>query len=113
ADVRCAGELRRAAVAVWWSYERGVLTRGAPRGDGQTGEDITANIRTVRTVPVRLRGSGHPDVLDVRGEVYLPVKGFERVNEELREREERTFANPRNAAAGSLRQKDPKVTASR
>jgi DNA ligase (NAD+) len=112
-DVRFACELKIDGLAVVVSYERGLLKRGATRGDGETGEDITANIRTVRTVPVRLRGSGHPEVLDVRGEVYLPVKGFERVNEELREREERTFANPRNAAAGSLRQKDPKVTASR
>ncbi len=112
-DVRFVCELKIDGLAVVVSYAQGALTGGATRGDGHTGEDITANIRTVRTVPVRLRGSGHPEVLDVRGEVYLPIKAFERVNEELQEREERTFANPRNAAAGSLRQKDPKVTASR
>jgi DNA ligase (NAD+) len=106
-------ELKIDGLAVVVSYQRGVLARGATRGDGHTGEDITANIRTVRTVPVRLRGTGYPDALDVRGEVYLPVKAFERLNDQLRERGERSFANPRNAAAGSLRQKDPKVSASR
>ena len=106
-------ELKIDGVAVALTYEDGVYVRGATRGDGTTGEDITANIRTVRGVPPRLRGKGLPAVLEVRGEVYLPVKAFERMNEEFRDREERVFANPRNAAAGSLRQKDPNVTAGR
>ena len=90
-----------------------MLTKGATRGDGRTGEDITANVRTVRSVPQRLDVKNPPAYLEVRGEIYLPVKAFERLNEELLEAEKRPFANPRNAAAGSLRQKDPKVTASR
>jgi DNA ligase (NAD+) len=112
-DVRFACELKIDGLAVVVSYEDGMLARGATRGDGEVGEDITANIRTVRQVPVRLHGDGAPPVLDVRGEVYLPVKAFERLNEELAEQGGRVFANPRNAAAGSLRQKDPQVTRSR
>jgi DNA ligase (NAD+) len=111
ADFVC--ELKIDGVAVAVTYEDGAYVTGATRGDGFVGDDITANIRTIRSVPVRLRGSGHPPVLEVRGEVYLPVKAFERLNEELTERGDRIFANPRNAAAGSLRQKDPQVTASR
>jgi DNA ligase (NAD+) len=106
-------ELKIDGLAVVVSYEQGRFVRAATRGDGGTGEDVTANVRTVRTVPVRLRGQGHPPALDVRGEIYLPVEAFERLNDELRERGERTFANPRNGAAGSLRQKDPQVSASR
>ncbi len=106
-------ELKIDGLAVVVSYENGSFVRGATRGDGVTGEDVTPNIRTIRQVPVRLRGSGHPAVLDVRGEVYLPVKAFEELNEQLREQGGRVFANPRNAGAGSLRQKDPKVSASR
>ena len=90
-----------------------MLTKGATRGDGRTGEDITANVRTVRSVPQRLDVKKPPVYLEVRGEIYLPVRAFERLNEELLEAEKRPFANPRNAAAGSLRQKDPKVSASR
>jgi DNA ligase (NAD+) len=111
ADFVC--ELKIDGVAVALTYENGVYTVGATRGDGFVGDDITANIRTIRSVPVRLRGGGHPPVLEVRGEVYLPVKAFERLNEELAERGGRVFANPRNAAAGSLRQKDPQITRSR
>ena len=106
-------ELKIDGLAVVLSYEGGSFVRGATRGDGSTGEDVTANIRTIRQVPIRLRGKGHPSVLDVRGEVYFPIKGFEQLNVELVEREDRPFANPRNAAAGSLRQKDPTVSASR
>ena len=113
ANVRYVCELKIDGLAVVLSYEDGLLTRGATRGDGRTGEDITANLRTVRSVPIRLRGEGPPALLDVRGEAYLPVKAFERLNEELRQQGARVFANPRNAAAGSLRQKDPQVTASR
>jgi DNA ligase (NAD+) len=111
ADFVC--ELKIDGLAVALTYEGGAYTRGATRGDGFTGDDITANIRTIRQVPMRLRDDDPPGVLEVRGEVYLPVKAFERLNEELTGNGGRPFANPRNAAAGSLRQKDPKVTSSR
>ena len=101
-------ELKIDGVAVALTYEDGVLTKGATRGDGRIGEDITANVRTVRSVPQRLQVEDPPAYLEVRGEIYLPVKAFERLNEELLAAEKRPFANPRNAAAGSLRQKDPK-----
>ncbi len=100
-------------VAVALTYEGGRFVRGATRGDGYTGEDITQNLRTIRSIPGRLAVPDPPAVIEVRGEVYLPVPAFERLNEELTARGERPFANPRNAAAGSLRQKDPRVTASR
>jgi DNA ligase (NAD+) len=106
-------ELKIDGLAVALLYEDGHYVRGATRGDGYTGEDITANIRTIRQIPVRLREKKPPKVLEVRGEVYLPVKAFEKLNERLVENGQRAFANPRNAAAGSLRQKDPQVTASR
>ncbi len=98
-DVRFVCELKIDGLAVVASYENGMLTRGATRGDGEVGEDITANVRTVRQVPVRLHGDGAPPVLDVRGEIYLPIKAFEQLNEELAEQGGRVFANPRNAAA--------------
>ena len=112
-DVRYACELKIDGVAVALTYERGSLVRGATRGDGRVGEDITANVRTVRSVPQRLTVDPPPALLEVRGEIYLPVPAFDRLNEELTASGQRPFANPRNAAAGSLRQKDPKVTASR
>ncbi len=111
ADYVC--ELKIDGLAVSITYENGVLVQAATRGDGLVGEDITANVRTLRSVPMRLRGDSLPRVLEVRGEIYLPVKAFERLNAELAQRGERVFANPRNGAAGSLRQKDPAVTASR
>jgi DNA ligase (NAD+) len=111
ADFYC--ELKIDGVAVALSYEDGRYVQGATRGDGFVGDDITANIRTIRSVPFTLRGDAHPPVLEVRGEVYLPVKAFEKLNEQLTEQGGRPFANPRNAAAGSLRQKDPAITASR
>ncbi len=110
---RFACELKIDGVAVALTYEDGVYVRGATRGDGLTGEDITSNIRTVRAVPQRLRVAHPPAVLEVRGEMYLPVKAFERLNDQLLEAGGKAFANPRNSAAGSLRQKDPRVTASR
>jgi DNA ligase (NAD+) len=113
AGARYVCELKIDGVAVALTYENGVYVQGATRGDGEVGEDITANIRTIRAVPQRLRLKDPPPLLEVRGEVYLPVKAFEKLNEELLDQGQRPFANPRNAAAGSLRQKDPKVTASR
>jgi len=94
-------------------YEHGVLVQGATRGDGKTGEDITANLRTIRDIPARLSGSGWPDLIEVRGEVYAPNEGFDAFNAAAEAEGRRTYANPRNFAAGSLRQIDPKVTAQR
>jgi DNA ligase (NAD+) len=106
-------ELKIDGLAIDLVYERGRLVRAATRGDGRTGEDVTANVRTIRSIPARLSGSDHPEVLEVRGEVFLPVKTFERLNDALLDAGKPPFANPRNAAAGSLRQKDPRMTASR
>ncbi|GAB3380056.1 NAD-dependent DNA ligase LigA [Spongiibacter taiwanensis] len=94
-------------------YVDGILVRGATRGDGQQGEDITENVRTVASVPLKLRGAGWPDELEVRGEIYLPRAGFEKINASAREAGNKLFVNPRNAAAGSLRQLDSRITASR
>jgi DNA ligase (NAD+) len=94
-------------------YEKGKLTRGATRGDGQIGEDVTANVRTIRGVPARLRTDAPPDWLEVRGEVFLRLADFDRINEELGAAGKPLFANPRNLSAGLLRQKDPSVTAAR
>jgi DNA ligase (NAD+) len=112
-DARFACELKIDGVACALTYEGGVLTKAATRGDGVTGEDITANVRTVGNVPRMLQVDDPPPVIEVRGEVYLPVKAFEELNLQLTEAGQRPFANPRNAAAGSLRQKDSRVTASR
>ena len=100
-------------LAISLLYEDGVLVQGATRGDGYTGEDVTHNVRTIDSVPLRLIGKDYPGVLEVRGEVFMPKKGFEALNKLQRENNEKTFANPRNAAAGSLRQLDPRVTAKR
>ena len=94
-------------------YEKGVLVQGATRGDGRTGEDITANLRTLKDIPQRLKGQGWPEVIEVRGEVYSPLVEFEAFNTAALEAGQRTYANPRNFAAGSLRQIDPGVTARR
>lgn len=105
-------ELKMDGVAVNLIYEDGAFVKGATRGDGRTGEDITGNLKTVRAVPLKLRGKP-PKVLEVRGEVYMRTDDFEKLNVALGEKGLKTFANPRNGTAGSLRQKDPKVTASR
>lgn len=94
-------------------YENGVMTRAATRGDGETGEDVTHNVRTIESVPLRMLGDDYPAVLEVRGEIYMPKKGFEALNAGLREQGVKTFVNPRNAAAGTLRQLDPRITATR
>ncbi|RST18776.1 NAD-dependent DNA ligase LigA [Streptomyces sp. WAC05374] len=106
-------ELKVDGLAVNLTYEKGRLTRAATRGDGRTGEDITPNIRTIADVPDRLRGDRIPDLVEIRGEVYFPMEKFEELNARLVAAGDKPFANPRNAAAGSLRQKDPKVTATR
>jgi DNA ligase (NAD+) len=106
-------ELKIDGLAVALVYRKGRLQRAATRGDGVTGEDVTPNVKTIAAVPNRLSGSGWPDVLEVRGEVFLPVAAFEQLNVRLTEAGKPPFANPRNSAAGSLRQKDPRITASR
>lgn len=111
--IEFACEVKLDGIAVSLLYRDGVLVRGATRGDGARGEDITQNVRTVASVPLRLRGKGFPAVLEVRGEIYMPKSGFEKMNDQAREKGERLFVNPRNAAAGSLRQLDPRITASR
>ncbi len=100
-------------LAISLRYEDGAFVQGATRGDGAVGEDVTANLRTVKAIPLRLRSKGWPGVLEVRGEVYMPKAAFNAFNERARKRGERTLANPRNGAAGSLRQLDPGVTATR
>ncbi|WP_133130797.1 NAD-dependent DNA ligase LigA [Legionella yabuuchiae] len=100
-------------LAVNLTYERGVLVSAATRGDGRVGENITGNIKTIAAVPLKLLGDDIPSMIEVRGEVYMPIAGFEALNETARNAGEKTFANPRNAAAGSLRQLNPSVTATR
>lgn len=107
----CEPKLDGLAVSI--RYENGVLVQAATRGDGYTGEDITSNIRTIRAVPLKLKGEQVPAVLEVRGEVFMPLAGFEQLNNLARQQGEKVFANPRNAAAGSLRQLDPAITATR
>ncbi|MFJ9966646.1 NAD-dependent DNA ligase LigA [Streptomyces avermitilis] len=106
-------ELKVDGLAVNLTYEHGRLTRAATRGDGRTGEDITPNVRTIAEIPDRLQGDRIPDLVEIRGEVYFPMEKFEELNARLVEAGDKPFANPRNAAAGSLRQKDPRVTATR
>src|SRR3712207_6141213 len=113
AGVRWLCELKVDGVAVALVYENGRLVRAATRGDGTTGEDVTANVRTMDDVPQQLTGEDVPELLEVRGEIYFPIEGFADVNAGMVEQGKAPFANPRNAAAGSLRQKDPRVTASR
>lgn len=115
-DVQYTAELKIDGLTVRLRYEHGALVQGATRGDGITGEDITPNVRTIRSVPLSLKQPGDgelPGVLEVRGEAYMPVDAFNRLNAEREERGEAVFANPRNAAAGSLRQLDTRITAGR
>lgn len=113
AEARYACELKIDGVACALTYERGRLVKAATRGDGRIGEDITSNVRTVQGIPRTLAVDDPPAVVEIRGEMYFPVSAFEQLNEQLLAGGGKAFANPRNAAAGSLRQKDPKVTASR
>ncbi|MFJ2605730.1 NAD-dependent DNA ligase LigA [Streptomyces sp. NPDC087425] len=112
-DYHLLCELKVDGLAVNLTYEHGRLTRAATRGDGRTGEDITPNVRTITEIPDRLAGDTVPDLVEIRGEVYFPMEEFQALNARLVEAGEKPFANPRNAAAGSLRQKDPRVTATR
>lgn len=112
-ELRYAAEPKLDGAAVSLLYEQGRLVRGATRGDGRTGEDITHNVRTIKSVPLRLNGNKHPAALEVRGEVFMPRDRFRKFNEESEKKGEKTFVNPRNAAAGALRQLDPKLTAAR
>lgn len=112
-DISWCCELKLDGLAVSLLYENGELVRAATRGDGTTGENITANVRTIRAIPLRLKGEGFPARLEVRGEVFMTQQGFEALNAEARRTNGKVFANPRNAAAGSLRQLDPRITAKR
>jgi len=113
APIRYSAEPKLDGLAVSARYENGVYVQGATRGDGETGEDITQNLKTVKALPMKLRAARPPPVLEVRGEVFMPLAGFERFNREAIARGEKSFVNPRNAAAGSLRQLDPRMTAAR
>lgn len=112
-DLAFVVEPKLDGLAVSLTYEQGLLVRAATRGDGQTGENITANIRTLAVIPLRLNGHGWPEKFEIRGEVFMPKQGFLELNDRVLAAGEKTFANPRNAAAGSLRQLDPRVTATR
>lgn len=110
--IEYACEPKLDGVAISLIYEKGIFTQAATRGNGFVGEDVTQNVRTIKTVPLKLRGA-YPDYLEVRGEIYIPKTDFDKFNSEAEKRGEKTFANPRNAASGSLRQLDPRITAAR
>lgn len=106
-------ELKIDGSAIALTYENGILVRGATRGDGVTGEEITQNLRTIRTIPLRLNLDNPPPLVEVRGEAFLPLETFEKINQEREKAGENLFANPRNAAAGTLRQLDSRIVAAR
>ncbi len=112
-QVEYAAELKFDGLAISLRYENGLLVQAATRGDGFSGEDVTANIRTIKAIPLKLQGHEYPQILEVRGEVFMSHKDFQALNQLAIDRGEKSFANPRNAAAGSLRQLDPKITAQR
>jgi DNA ligase (NAD+) len=111
--IRYSAEPKLDGLAISAVYEGGVFLQGATRGDGEKGENITPNLKTIASLPIKLRGEGYPRILEVRGEVFMPIAGFEKFNAQALARGEKTFVNPRNAAAGSLRQLDPRLTAAR
>jgi len=113
AEIKFSCEPKLDGLAVSILYENGDFVRAATRGDGQIGEDISENVKTIKSIPLRLRGDDFPERLEVRGEVFMPKAGFELLNVNAKKKGEKTFVNPRNAAAGSLRQLDPKIAASR
>ena len=106
-------ELKYDGLSISLTYEKGLLTRAVTRGDGQMGDDVTANVRTIRSIPLRLRGTGYPESLEVRGEILLPFVEFDRLNAERHRADLPLFANPRNAASGTLKQLDPAIVAER
>jgi DNA ligase (NAD+) len=110
-EFACEPKLDGLAVSIL--YEGGQLIQAATRGDGSTGENITLNVRTIKNVPLVLQGTDFPERLEVRGEIYIPKAGFEKLNQDARAKDDKVFANPRNAAAGSLRQLDSRITAKR
>src|SRR5690606_35342517 len=112
-NIEYACEVKLDGIAVSLLYRDGLLVRGATRGDGTNGEDITQNVRTIKSIPLRLQGDDYPAVLEVRGEIYMPKAGFNAFNDKARAAGEKLFVNPRNAAAGSLRQLDSRITAAR
>ncbi|MEP4148004.1 MAG: NAD-dependent DNA ligase LigA [Halioglobus sp.] len=112
-EIEYSCEPKLDGIAVSLLYRDGVLERGATRGDGTTGEDITHNVRTIPSIPLQLRGEEYPALLEIRGEIYMPLAGFDRMNQRAMEQGEKLFVNPRNAAAGSLRQLDSRITAQR
>ncbi|ODS23291.1 DNA ligase (NAD(+)) LigA [Candidatus Endobugula sertula] len=112
-QIEYACEPKLDGIAISLLYRGGILVQGATRGDGTTGEDITQNVRTIPSVPLRLQGDSYPLILEVRGEIYMPKAGFQQLNETARNNNEKLFVNPRNAAAGSLRQLDSRITAQR
>lgn len=112
-NIDYAAEPKLDGLAISLLYKKGMLVRGATRGDGRVGEDVTLNIRTIDAIPLKLRGIDYPELIEVRGEVVMPRAGFEKLNRQQLDKGEKPFVNPRNAAAGSLRQLDPKITATR
>jgi len=112
-NIEYAAEPKLDGLAISLLYRNGLLERAATRGDGRTGEDVTLNIRTIDAIPLKLRGKNFPPLIEIRGEVVMPKAGFDKLNKQQIERDEKPFVNPRNAAAGSLRQLDPKITATR